>query len=166
MFGFYHEWRHHLRCIITVPYGGTIRMLKVRWMMQNKDTFDDSVGKEKHTYNIRLENAIMSNKNNPILWYKKGNTDPIKINVTDKDSKSSKLYSIALKSKVAEDVLNESKNRTMFLIIGLFVIVIIGIGLYSQFMLSQQNDKILLLTKRLTEALVNSTKNNSGVIIR
>lgn len=142
-------------------------MLKVRWMMQNKDTFDDTVGKEKHTYNIRLEDAVMSNKNNPILWYKKGSADPIKFGKEkDKDSKSSKLYHITLKSKVAEDVLNESKNRTMFLIIGLFVVVIIGIGLYSQFMLSQQNDKILLLTKRLTEALVNSTKINSGVIIR
>jgi hypothetical protein len=164
MFGFYHEWRHHLRCIITVPYGGTIRMLKVKWMMQNKDTFDDKIGKEKHTYNIKLENAIMSNKNNPILWYKKGNADPIKFNKGE-SGKSSKLYHIALKSKVAEDVLNESKNRTMFLMIGLFVIVIIGIGLYSQYMLSQQNDKILLLTKRLTEALVNSTR-TGGVIIR
>jgi hypothetical protein len=53
----------------------------------------------------------------------------------------------------------------MFLIIGLFVIVIIGIGLYSQYMLSEQNDKILLLTKRLTEALINSTK-TGGVVIR
>lgn len=141
-------------------------MLKVRWMMQNKDTFDDSVGKEKHTYNIKLEDAVMSNKNNPILWYKKGSADPIKIINKDDKSKSSRLYHTTLHSKVAEDVLNESKNRTMFLIIGVFVIAIIGIGLYSQYMLSQQNDKILLLTKRLTEALVNSTKNNSGVIIR
>lgn len=140
-------------------------MLKVRWIIQNKDTFDDKVGKEKYTYNIRLEDAVMSNKNNPILWYRKGDIDPIKINKNE-SGKSSKLYHIALRSKVAEDVLNESKSRAMFLIIGLFVIVIIGIGLYSQFMLSQQNDKILLLTKRLTEALVNSTKNNSGVIIR
>ena len=184
MFGFYHEWRHHLRCIITVPYGGTIRMLKVRWMIQNKDTFDDKVGKEKYTYNIRLENAIMSNKNNPILWYRKGDIDPIKI--YDKDRKTelitiideegkkikidpstgkAKLYHVTLHSKVAEDVLNEGKSKTMFLIIGLFVVAIIGIGLYSQFMLSQQNDKILLLTKRLTEALVNSTK-SGGVIVR
>jgi hypothetical protein len=165
MFGFYHEWRHHLRCIITVPYGGTIRMVKVKWMNQSKDTFDDTVGKDKHTYNIRLEDAIMSNKNNPILWYKRGDTEPIKINSNDSKGKSSKLYHTTLKSKVAEDVLNENKNKTMFLIIGLFVIVIIGIGLYSQYMLSEQNDKILLLTKRLTEALVNNTK-TGGVVIR
>ena len=159
-------------------------MLKVRWMMQNKDTFDDKVGKEKYTYNIRLEDAIMSNKNNPILWYKKGDIDPLKINVTNKkpelitvlDKEGNKvkidpstgkarLYYTTLKSKVTEDVLNESKNKTMFLMIGLFVVAIIGIGLYSQYMLSQQNDKILLLTKRLTEALVNSTR-TGGVIIR
>jgi hypothetical protein len=140
-------------------------MIRVRWMNQSKDTFDDTVGKDKHTYNIRLEDAIMSKKNNPILYYKRGDTEPIKINSKDSKGKSSKLYHTVLHSKVVEDVLNESKNKTMFLIIGLFVIAIIGIGLYSQYMLSQQNDKILLLTKRLTEALVNQTR-TGGVIIR
>ena len=163
VFGFYHEWRHHLKCIITVPYGGTIRMIKVKWMNQSKDTFDDTMGKDKHTYNIRLEDAIMSNKNNPILFYERGKTDPIIINGKINVSKSSKLYHTILKSKVIEDVLNEDKNKTMFMIIGLFVVVIVGIGLYSQYMLSQQNDKILLLTKRLTEALVNQTR---SVIVR
>lgn len=161
-FAFYHEWRHHLRCIITVPHGKNIRILKVRWLIQGKDTFDDIIGKDKHTYNIKLEDAMISNKNNPILYYKKGNSDPIKF-TDDKYGKSSKLYHVALKSKVAEDVLNEDKNKSMFIIIGLFVIVIIGIGLYSQYLLNEQSNKILLLTKQLAGILANQTK---AVIIR
>jgi hypothetical protein len=163
MFGFYHEWRHHLRCIITVPYGGTIRIIKVKWMNQSKDTFDDTMGKDKHKYNIRLENAVMSNKNNPILWYKRGDTEPIKINSNAHEGKSSKLYRTTFDSKVAEDVLNENKNKTMFIIIGVFVIAIIGVGLYSQYLLSEQSNKILLLSKQLAGILANQTK---SVIVR
>ena len=163
MFGFYHEWRHHLRCIITVPYGGTIRIVKVKWMNQSKDTFDDTMGKDKHKYNIRLENAVMSNKNNPILWYKRGDTEPIKINSSVHEGKSSKLYRTTFDSKVAEDVLNENKNKTMFIIIGVFVIAIIGVGLYSQYLLSEQSNKILLLSKQLAGILANQTK---SVVVR
>lgn len=162
MFAFYHEWRHHIRCIITVPYGGTIRIMKVKWVPQSKTTFNDKVGKESHTYNIQLENSVMSNKNNPILWYEKGCTESIQLN-KKAVGKNSRLYYTALKSKVAEDILNESKNRTIFLIIGLFVIAIIGVGLYSQFLLSEQNGKIIILTKQLAGIIANQTR---AVIIR
>ena len=163
MFAFYHEWRKHIRCIITVPYGGTLRVFKTKWIAQGKDTFDLKIGKDGFTYNIVSDKAIMSSKNNPILYYIKDKTDPISINREIKEGKSSKYYHVALKTKVVKDALEEGRERTMLVLIGVFIIIIVGISLFSLNLLSQQNDKIMELSKKLASILANQTK---GIIIR
>lgn len=162
IFDSFNEFRHMCKCIITVPYGGTLRILKIKWIPQSKSTFDLSINKNKFTYNVNLKESIVSGYNNPILFYELNKSDPMHINVMAK-GKNSELYHTVLKNKEAKEILEEGQSGLMLIIIGLFVITIIGIGLYTQWELSQSNDKILSLTKTITQLYLNSTKQ---VIIR
>lgn len=78
--------------------------------------------------------------------------------------KSSRLYDVTFKSKVAEDALNEGANKSVFLIIGLFVIALIGVMVYSQYQLGVANDKVVQLNILMGKIIANMTQ--TGVIVK
>jgi hypothetical protein len=161
MFDFWYEFRHYCKCLIQVPYGGTTRIISIKWVHQGKPTFDLKIGGISHTYNLKLDESIMGGWNNPILFYKKDVADPLHINGLT-TGKNSELYHTVLKNKEAKEILEEGQQKIMLVIIGLFVIAIIGIGLYTQYQLSQDNAKILTLTQTIMKMYANATR---GIVI-
>ncbi len=164
MSAIYHNFRHHVKCVLTVPFGGSFKIVKTRWVTQTTRTFNYKSGKVNHTYNIDLTKAHYSNKNNPILTYSVEVTNPIDFSGKKGEGKSSNMYYTILMDKSGEEALNQSRNSSMLIVIGLLVIIIVGIGLYGQWQLSQANDKIILLTREMGNIIANMTK-TGGVII-
>lgn len=161
----WHRFRHHVQIAMWVRHAKTLRRIKTKWVVETADTFYDKAGRKEHKYNVDLEMAILDKSNNPILNYEVGKTDPIDFNNRGGSGKSSRLYDITFKSKAAEDALNEGANKSMFLIIGLFVIAIIGVMLYSQYQLGVANDKVAQLTVQMGKIIANITK-GGGVIVK
>jgi hypothetical protein len=161
----WHEFRHHVRCILTVPFGGSFKEIKTKWVFQTKRTFDDKTGGKPHTYNLDLDEAIFSKKNHPKIYYEVGKTNPIPMKSKRGVGKSSNLYNTILKDESAEDVLSESRSKSMLIIIGVLIIIIVGIGIYSQYQLGIANDKVVELSTRMAGIIANITR-TGGVIIR
>lgn len=164
---FYHEWRHHIRCVMTIPFGNTFKIVKFKWVIQTNRTFDDKSGKKSHTYNLNLEKAIFNKKNNPMLYYDINKTEPIDFsNKIKGKGESSNLYNTILKDRSAEEALNKNQNKNMLLIIMILVIIIVAVGAYGQYQAGQANDKLITLTKYYTQALINATKSGGGIIVK
>jgi Tfp pilus assembly protein PilN len=72
--------------------------------------------------------------------------------------KSSEIYAISLKNRDVKEMLEEGSQGKLLIIIGLFVIAIIGVALYGQWQISQDNDKILTLTNTIIQMYHNATK--------
>jgi len=161
-FAFWHEFRHHVRCVLTVPFGGAFKIVKTRWVVQTSRTFSHKSGKKPHTYNVNLDKAIYSNKNNPILYYDINKTEPIELNMKGK-GESSNLYHTILNDRSAEEALNKNQNKSMLLIIIFLVIIVIGVGLYSQYQLGIANDKVITLSMKMAGLIANMT--NPGTVI-
>jgi hypothetical protein len=162
---YWHDFRHHIRCMLCVPFGNTFRIIKLKWVLQTQQTFNDKSGKKNHAYNINLTKAVYNKRNNPILYYEINKTDPIDFTKNKNHSVSSNLYDTVLRDASANEVLNESQSKSMLLIIGILVIIIVVIGLYSQYQLGVANDKVIALTKHIADILANVTK-TGGVIIK
>jgi len=163
---FYHEWRHHIRCVMTVPFGNTFKIVKFKWVVQTERTFDDKSGKKPHTYNLNLEKAVYNKKNNPMLYYDINKTEPLDFsNKVKGKGESSNLYNTILKDRSAEEALNKNQNKSMLLIIMVLVVIIVCVGIYAQYQLGVSNDKIITLTKYFTQALLNATK-SGGIIVK
>ena len=160
----WHEFRRHVRLVLTVPFGSSFRIVKTKWAVQSKETFDDKSGGKKHTYNIDLEKAYYNKKTNPTLIYTMGKTDPMDFRGKKGKGESSNLYNTVLKNASAEEILNEGKSKNMMILIGVLVLAIIVIGAYSQYQLGQANDKIIALTREMGGIIANMTK-SGGVII-
>lgn len=161
---FYHRWRHHVQCILTVPFGNSFKIVKIKWVVQTMRTFDDKSGKKPHTYNLNLEKSIFSKSNNPILYYDINKTEPIDF-VKKGKGESSNMYHNVLHDKSAEEVLSKDQNKSMLLIIMILVVIIAGVGIFAQYQLSQANDKIIVLTKYIAEVMANTTK-TGGIIVK
>jgi hypothetical protein len=146
-------------------YSGGLIIVKTKWVTVTTPTFRDKSGKKDHSYNVNLKKVKLDKKHNFILDYEIGITDPIDYSNKGGVGKSSRLYDVALKSKAASDVLNEGREKTLLLVIGVFVVIIIGVMVYSQYTLGQANDKNIQLTKYLAGILANMTK-TGGVVIR
>jgi hypothetical protein len=146
-------------------HGNTLRMVKTVWITETTEAFSCKLGKKEHTYNVDLDKAKLDKKHNAILDYEVDVTNPIDYSNKRGVGKSSRLYDVALKSKAASDVLNEGREKTLLLVVGVFVVIIIGVMVYSQYTLGQANDKNIQLTKYLAQILANMTK-TGGVIIR
>lgn len=162
-FAFYHEFRHHVRCILTVPFGNMFKIVKTKWIVQTKQTFEDKSGKKPHTYNVNLDKAIYSKSNNPILYYDINKTDPIELSKNGK-GESSNLYHTILHDRSAEEALNKNQNKSMLLIIVFLVVVIVGVGLYSQYQLGMANDKIITLSTKMAGLIANMTSTGNVII--
>lgn len=161
----YHKWRHHVQCILTVPFGNSFKIVKVKWVIQTMQTFDDKSGKRHHTYNLNLDKAIFGKGNNPILYYNINYTEPINISKSNDRGKSSNIYHTILKDRSAEEALSKNQNKSMLLIIMILVVIIAGVGIFAQYQLSQANDKIIVLTKYIAEVMANATK-TGGIIVK
>jgi len=157
MFDFYKESRHLAKCFITVPYAGTRRVIKTKWVSQAVTTFSVKIKGVVHSYNLILTESFIGMKNNPILYYDLNTADPLKINMSSK-GKSSEIYAISLKNRDVKEMLEEGSQGKLLIIIGLFVIAIIGVALYGQWQISQDNDKILTLTNTIIQMYHNATK--------
>lgn len=162
-FAFWHEFRHHVRCILTVPFGNTFRTVKTRWVVQTQRTFNDKSGSKPHTYNVNLNKAVYSKANNPILYYDIDKTDPIELNIKS-EGKSSNLYYTVLNDRSAEEALNKNQNKSMLIIIMVLVVIIVGIGVYSQYQLGVANDKVITLSTKLAGLIANMTKPGNVII--
>lgn len=162
---FYHRWRHHVQCILTVPFGNSFKIVKIKWVGQTMQTFDDKSGKKPHTYNLNLEKSIFSKSNNPILYYNINHTEPINISRSGVKGASSNIYSTILKDRSAEEALSKNQSKSMLLIIMILVVIIAGVGIFAQYQLSQANDKIIVLTKYIAEVMANATK-TGGIIVK
>jgi hypothetical protein len=167
MFDWLKETKHLAKCEITVPYNGTktFRIVKTVWVRQTKQNFDFKIGKDAYTKNLKLEYAVYSKKNNPILYYDIDKPDPINIQNIQTGKDNSKLYHTLFRSKITNEVLNHIDNKMIFIIIGLCVIAVIGVGLYGQYELSLANDKIAELTTKMISLYANSTK-TGGIVIK
>jgi len=155
---FWHSFRHHIKCMLCVPFSNTFRIVKVVWILQTQQTFNVKTGKKDHTYNVILERAIYSKRNNPNLYYDVNKTDPVDFTKNKNKSASSNMYHTVLSDSSANEVLNESQNKSMLLIIGILVIIIVCVGVYAQYQLGVANDKVIALSTKIAAILANVTK--------
>jgi hypothetical protein len=149
--------------VLTVPFGGSFKTVKTRWVVQTQRTFNDKSGSKPHTYNVNLDRAVYSKSNNPILYYDVNKTEPIELNIKS-DGKSSNLYHTVLNDRSAEEALNKNQNNSMLLIIMVLVLIIVGIGIYSQYQLGVANDKVITLSTKLAGLIANMTKPGNVII--
>lgn len=163
--GFYHEWRHHIRCVFTVPMGDTLRAVRVKWVLPTVQTVDMKIGKLKRTYNVDVDFAIYNQRMTPTLYYNIAHTDPLNMTRIKGRGESSNLYNSVLKDNSARQVLAEGEDKLMLIVCGVLVLIIVGIGLYSNYQLGQQNAEIASLSKHYADVIANITKANGGGII-
>lgn len=167
MFDLYHEWKHHLKIYLMNEYGGTYRIHKVIWKIQSMASFDF----QKATYIINLKNAVMTSRNNPILFYKLGNPQPMELieinqnNIKNPIKGSAKeLRSLLLDDSTGE-ILNEGKTDKMLMVVGvagLMVLIIVGVAIY---IISQQNKELSEMALKLAQIYANATKTNGVIVI-
>lgn len=164
MSAFIHEFRHHVRCVLTVPFGASFRIIGGKWITQSSKSFTVKKGKTKHLYNVDLNCAYYSKKGNPILVYDIHKTNPIDFRIKKPAGKSSNLYHTLINDKSAEEILTESKTKSMLILVGVLIVGIIIIGGYSLYQMGQMNDKIISLTRDIGAIIQNVTK-GGGVVI-
>ncbi len=160
-----HELRKHVRINITVPFGDTFRIVRTLWTVQSTQSVECKIGKLKRKYNVDLSEAVYNKRGNPTLYYNVHQTNPIKMSGKKGVGQSSALYATVMQDQSANELLNKGQYAIFMIFIGLLVIAIIGIGLYSNYQLGQKETEIIQLSKHYAELLANATRNNNGGII-
>lgn len=161
-FDIYHEWVHHLKVYVLNDYGGSFRINKVLWKKQSLAHFEYL----KASYVVNLKKAIFTSRNNPILFYRINNPEPMEFSeVHGAGIKgSAKELQGVIKDKSTTDILNEGQDTKILLVVGVFVILIIVIAGVAMYMLNQQSKEIAKLALDLAKAYANSTRTGPVVI--
>ncbi len=122
--------RKATRLYITKLIGGRRKIIKHVYLSPKKDDYEYN----QHTYAINLNEAIIDEKNRPLLIYDYDGATPISLDT--KDSKyESGLMDIFLKTKVYGKVLGKGliDNLALILIvIAIFATVILGMYMVYQ----------------------------------
>lgn len=154
MFDIYHEWVHHAKIYFLNEYGSNLRIHKIVWVKQSLPKIEFN----KTSYILNFKKSMFTRKNNPMLFFKLNNPEPISFDAVRDTKGSGKELQAFIKDTSTSEILNEGQQQKTLLIIGLFVLVIVGISAYSMFMLNQQNQEIANLSLKLAETYMNSTK--------
>lgn len=120
-----------------------------------------------YEYKVNFDYAIIDKKNKPRLFYNYEACEPIQpfMDMEIEKGKSAKIFKVAMDGNIMKHLSNR-KMQSVYMYIIMGCVAIVGIvAIYSIYNMSQQNDKMITITRQLMNITRQVIKNDNGVII-